>query len=92
MNKVYLDGRLTRDVEIRTSKKGNVYLFNIANNDFPLKTDYFNCVSYDEKHVEGLKKGDKVAIIGNVRNNTYTDKNNITHYASNILVTECRKE
>lgn len=83
MNKIQIDGRLVADSEIRTSKKGNLTTFTICNNDFPEKAQFFPCVYFDEID---LKKGEQVYIVGSLVNNTYTDKNGVKHYTTNIRV------
>lgn len=89
-----VDGRLTKDAEVRVNKNnGKKYLtFSIANNGFSKgeqTTTYFNVISYNEhdiSHVENLVKGKLVVISGKpnevmtVRDgNTYLNRSIMAH-------------
>ena len=78
MNKVELIGNLTKDVELHETQSGKkVAILNIAVNGYNDTVDYFtvnvwntqaeNCAKY-------LSKGKKVAIVGELHNRSYEDK------------------
>ena len=93
MNKVFLMGRLTRDPEIRYSGDKPVASYSIAvdrrykdqNGNYP--TDFFNLTSFGntasfvEKY---LKKGSKIVVEGEIRNNNY-EKDGKTVYSDQII-------
>ena len=99
MNKVILMGRLTRNPEVRYSRGENalaVANFSIAvnrsrKNNGEEETDYFNCTvfgkqaEFAEKY---LKQGTKVAIIGRIQNDNYTNKEGQKIYGIKIMVDE----
>ena len=78
MNKVELIGNLTKDVELHETQSGKkVATLNIAVNGYNNTTDFFtvnvwnaqaeNCAKY-------LSKGKKVAIVGELHNRSFEDK------------------
>ena len=85
MNRVVINGRLTRDVEIRKTQSGlSVASFTIAQNDEREKdkTYFFNCVVW-RQGAEFLgqyaRKGDLIGVDGKLTTRTYTrDGQNIT--------------
>lgn len=99
MNKVILLGRLTKSPEIKFSQANNIKisLFSLAVNRKYVKkgeerqTDFFNIVSYSkladfvEKY---LKTGIQVCVCGNLQTRTYTDKNNIKRYVTEVIAEE----
>jgi single-strand DNA-binding protein len=82
MNNLSITGRLTRDSEQRYLPDGTAVLsFSVANNTGygdKQKTDYFNCSLFgkraDGKLHEYLRKGQEVAISGEVSLNEYQTK------------------
>ena len=77
-NKCFLIGNLTKDVELHETQSGKkVATLNIAVNGYNDTTDFFmvnvwnaqaeNCAKY-------LSKGKKVAIVGELHNHSYEDK------------------
>lgn len=77
-NKCFLIGNLTKDVELHETQSGKkVATLNIAVNGYNDTTDFFivnvwnaqaeNCAKY-------LSKGKKVAIVGELHNRSYEDK------------------
>lgn len=94
MNNVVLIGRLTRDPELRfISNSGTaVTRFSLAvDREFKKEgqpdSDFFNIVVWGkqaENAANYLKKGRKVAIAGNLRNNNYEDKNGVKHYSVEV--------
>ncbi|MCR5098688.1 MAG: single-stranded DNA-binding protein [Lachnospiraceae bacterium] len=84
MNKVIFMGRLTRDPEVRYGGANNTAIarFSIAvdrrfKRDGDPDADFFNCTAFGKQgeFVEKyLKKGTKILMEGEVRNDNYTDK------------------
>ena len=97
MNKIILMGRLTRDPEIRYPENPDskpVGRFSLAvdrkfKRDGEPTADFFNCVcfgklaEFTEKY---LRKGSKMLVEGEIRNNTYTNKAGQTVYSVNVMV------
>ena len=87
-----VDGRLTRDAEVRVNKTNNkkFLTFTIANNGFAKgeqTTTYFNVVSYNEfdvNRIESLTKGKLVVVTGKP-NEVMTIKDNKTYLNRNIM-------
>ena len=86
LNHVSIIGRLVRDPEIRYTPSGTpVTKFSIANNvSFTVNNEKKDYVNYFDINVWGnqavncekyLKKGSQVAIVGNIRQNRWDDKN-----------------
>lgn len=95
MNKVILMGRLTRDPEVRYGGANNtaVARFSIAvdrrfKRDGDPDADFFNCVSFGKQgeFVEKyLRKGTKVVLDGEIRNNNYTNRDGQMVYSVEIV-------
>lgn len=97
MNKTILMGRLTRDPEIRYPENPDskpVGRFSLAvdrkfKRDGEPTADFFNCIcfgklaEFTEKY---LRKGSKMLVEGEIRNNTYTNKDGQTVYSVNVMV------
>ena len=85
-NLVYLIGRLTKDPELITTENGKkVMSVNLAvqrsykNSDGIYETDFIKCVLWEgiaTRTAEFCKKGDLIAIRGQVRTSSYTKKEN----------------
>lgn len=85
MNKVIIIGRLTKDVELLETPGGTpLARLSVAvnrsykNSDGEREADFFNVTvwgSQAENCRKYLEKGRQVAIQGELRNDTYTDKN-----------------
>ena len=84
MNKVYLSGNLTRDVEVRYTQGGKAYArFGIAVNRPYSKdkaVDFFNVTAWD-KSAELIgkfaKKGSRLLIEGRLQTSKYTNKDGV---------------
>jgi single-stranded DNA-binding protein len=87
-----VDGRLTKDAEVRVNKTNNkkFLTFTIANNGYAKgeqTTTYFNVVSYNEfdvNRIESLTKGKLVVVTGKP-NEVMTIKDNKTYLNRNIM-------
>jgi len=98
MNKVFMIGNLTKDVELRTTTKGtNVASFTIAvNRRRPNQageriTDYFTVIAWKqlgELCAQYLSKGKKVSVVGELQNRSYEDKNGVKRSISEIIADE----
>ncbi len=96
MNKVIMMGRLTRDPEVRYGGASNIAIarYSIAvdrrfKRDGDPDADFFTCVSFGKQgeFVEKyLRKGTKVVIEGELRNNNYTNKEGQKVYSVEINV------
>ncbi len=85
MNKLTIIGNLAKDPELVPTNSGKkVCRFSIAvnrsysNSNGEKKTDFFNCVAWagtGENIARYCTKGSKIAIIGSLETNSYTDKN-----------------
>jgi len=100
MNRVIFVGRLSKDVETRYSQGANATAISrtsiaidrkIKRENEP-EADFFNLVAFG-KTAEFLekyfKKGMKIAIVGRVENDNYTDKDGKKVYGTRIVVEEC---
>lgn len=96
MNKVFLIGRLTNNIELRyTEKKLPIATFSIAinrdykNADGEYETDFINCKAFQmtaELIGKYTKKGDLIAIDGSLRTNSYEDKEGNKKRSTEVLV------
>lgn len=96
MNKAILLGRLTKDPEIRYSQTNNMMVanFTLAVNRKYAKageerqTDFINIVAFSklaEFVQKYLKRGIQICVCGRIQTRTYEDKNNQTHYVTEIV-------
>lgn len=96
MNKVILMGRLTRDPEVRYGGANNTAIarYSIAvdrrfKREGDPDADFFNLVSFGRQgeFVEKyLRKGTKIVVEGELRNNNYTNKEGQMVYSTEIVV------
>src|SRR5574344_1715654 len=100
MNKCFLTGRLTRDPEVRYSS-GNtqtaIARYSLAvdrrfKRDGDEQTaDFINCVvfgrgaEFAEKY---LRKGTKIAVTGRIQTGSYTNKDGVKVYTTDVVVEE----
>lgn len=106
MNKVILLGRLTRDPEVSYGGESHTAYARYAiavnrryHRDSEPAADFFNCVSFGKaaEFVEKyLRKGTKILLEGELRNNNYTNQAGETVYniqivTSNIEFAESKK-
>ena len=99
MNKWCGVGRLSKDVELRHSQDGKTAIArtNIAvdrkiKKDGDPEADFFNLIAFG-KTAEFLdkyfRKGNRIAIVGRVENDNYTDKDGRKVYGTRVIVEEC---
>ena len=100
MNKVILMGRLTRDPEVRYSQGENamaVARYALAvdrkynrNND-EQSADFINCVAFGrngEFAEKYLRKGTKIVVTGRIQTGSYTNKDGVKVYTTDVVVEE----
>lgn len=94
MNRIDLIGRLTRDPELRKTETGHVRAdFTIAVNRIGAKeeqqqADFINCRVWGnqaENLAHFMRKGNQIAIEGNLRIDSYIDKDGNTKYTTYVL-------
>lgn len=98
LNNVILMGRLTRDVELRYAQGSDraVGRFSLAvERDYKAEgrdreTDFINCVAF-EKTAEFIdkyfKKGSMIAIVGKIQTGSYTNRDGVKVYTTEVIVT-----
>ena len=95
LNKWIATGRLTRDPEIRQDRNGNpIARYSIAvdrrfSRDSENNADFFNLTSFGktaEFAERYLKKGTKVMVEGELRNDNYTNKDGVKVYGTQVVV------
>ena len=91
MNKIFLQGRLTKEPEIRlTAKNDKVAHFTIAvDRDFNREeTDFVNCVAFKATAAfleSYFGKGDMILVAGRLQMQTYTAKDGSNRTAAEVL-------
>ncbi len=95
-NKVIMMGRITHDLELKTTPSGNSVLsFAIAVDrryqakGEERKSDFFNCVAWRNEAdfiSRFFSKGRMILVEGELQNRKYTDKNGIERYVTEIIV------
>lgn len=95
MNKVILIGRITKDVELKTTTSGkSVATFTLAvNKDFKnadgnYDADFINCVAFGQQAETISKfvhKGDRFGVDGKISTRNY-DKNGSKVYVTEVIV------
>lgn len=89
MNKALLLGRLTRDVELKTTKNGkNVCTIDLALQDGEEETTYISITAFNkiaETIAKYLAKGSLIACNCKIKNNNYTDKNGNKIYSYKFI-------
>ena len=99
MNRVILMGRLSKDVELRHSQDGKTAIARTSiavdrkiKKDGDPEADFFNLIAFG-KTAEFLdkyfRKGSRIAIVGRVENDNYTDKDGRKVYGTRIIAEEC---
>ena len=99
MNKVILMGRLTRDPEVRYSQGANgtaVCRYSLDVNrsykrDGEPDADFINVVAFGNRGEfagKYFKKGMMVAVVGELRISSYTDKDGNKKWSTDVVVTE----
>ncbi len=94
LNKCFLMGRLTKDVEVRGEEDKKVARYSLAvdrrfkDNEGNYPTDFINIVvfgkgaEFAEKY---LKKGMKIVITGRIQTGSYTNKDGQKVYTTDVI-------
>lgn len=92
MNKVFLSGRLTKDVEVRFSQGGSAVArvgIAVTRQTKDNEVDFFNLVAFG-KTAEFLNKyfhrGSKLIVEGHLRYSQYEDKQGVKRYNTDVIV------
>lgn len=102
MNKVILMGRLTRDPEVRYTQGDQpmaIARYTLAvdrrqsrsNNGEEQNADFINCVAFGrtgEFAERYLHKGTKIAVTGRIQTGSYTNKDGVKVYTTEVVVDE----
>lgn len=100
MNKVILMGRLTRDPEVRYTTGDNsmaIARYTLAvdrkytKNNNENTADFLNCVCFGKaaEFVEKyFKKGTKIAVTGRLQTGSYTNRDGVKVYTTDVVVEE----
>lgn len=98
MNKVILMGRLTRDPEVRYSQGDQplaIARYSVAvdrrgrNSQDGQTADFINCVAFGrqgEFAEKYLHKGTKIALTGRIQTGSYTNKDGVKVYTTEVVV------
>ena len=100
MNKVVLMGRLTRNPDVRYSqgeKATCVARYTLAVNrrfrrEGDQDADFINCVAFGrqgEFAEKYLKQGTKIVISGRIQTGSYTNRDGVKVYTTDVVVEEC---
>lgn len=95
-NRVILLGRITQELQLKTTPQGvSVLTFSVAcdrrfqTKGEERKSDFFNCVAW-RNEAEFISrywtKGRPILIEGELQNRSYVDKNGVTRYVTEIIV------
>ncbi len=98
LNKVILMGRLTRDVELRSTPQGtNTCSFSLAvDRNFvkpgeERKADFINCVAWRQTAEfisKYFNKGSLLALEGSIQTRSWEDNDGNTRYATEVIVSQ----
>ena len=97
MNKAIITGRLTREPDIRyTHDNKTVAKYTLAvdrryKRDGEQTADFINCVAFDrnaEFAEKYLHKGTKIAVCGRLQTGSYTNRDGVRVYTTDVVVEE----
>ena len=99
MNKAILMGRLTRDPDVRYSQGENpmaIARYTLAvdrrfKRDGEQSADFINCLAFGrsaEFAEKYFRKGTKVAVTGRIQTGSYTNKDGVRVYTTEVVVEE----
>lgn len=97
MNKAIITGRLTREPDIRyTHDNKAVAKYTLAvdrryKRDGEQTADFINCVAFDrnaEFAEKYLHKGTKIAVCGRIQTGSYTNRDGVRVYTTDVVVEE----
>lgn len=89
MNFVCIVGRITKDIELRTTDNGkNVVKFTLAVNKDKEHTNFINCVVWNklaETMAKYCKKGDLIGVNGEIQTGSYENSKGDKVYTTEVL-------
>ena len=92
MNKVILIGRLTKDVEMNNGVgKYSLAVDRKFKKDGEPTADFINCTVFGksaEFAQKYFKKGTKIAVVGRIQTGSYTNKDGVKVYTTDVIVEE----
>lgn len=98
MNKIFLIGNITKDQELSSTSNGiSCANFSLAvkrshtDSDGERQTDFFPCVAWRktaEVIADYVRKGDKIAVTGELQIREYTDRDGIKRKVPQVVVSE----
>lgn len=96
LNRVILMGRITQDLDLRTTSSGiSVLRFTVAvdrgyaRQGEERQTDFISCTAWRQQAEfisRYFAKGRMIAIEGSLRTGSYDDKNGVKHYTTDVQV------
>lgn len=89
MNKVFLIGRPTKDAEVRQNNEIKVARFTLAVDRYKSDADFIPCVAFNKQAdfaEQYLRKGKKIAVIGNWKTGKYKNKDGVMVYTHEVNV------
>lgn len=100
MNKIILMGRLTKDPEVRYSQGNNpmaIVRYTLAvdrkfKRDGEASADFINCIAFGkngEFAEKYLHKGVKILVEGRIQTGSYTNKDGVKVYTTDVVVESC---
>lgn len=99
MNKVIIMGRLTRDSDVRWTQQNSSqesmciarYTIAVDRRGRDNGTDYISCVAFGkagEFAEKYCRKGTKLAIVGRIQTGSYTNKDGVKVYTTDVVIEE----
>lgn len=99
MNKVIIMGRLTRDPDVRWTQQNSSqesmciarYTIAVDRRGRDNGTDYISCVAFGkagEFAEKYCRKGTKLAIVGRIQTGSYTNKDGVKVYTTDVVIEE----
>ena len=92
MNYVCIVGRITKDIELRTTDNGkNVVKFTLAVNKDKEHTNFINCVVWNkvaETMAKYCKKGDLIGIKGEIQTGSYENSKGDKIFTTEVLASK----
>ena len=93
MNKIQLIGRVTRDIELKTSQSGvSMARFTLAVNRIKKdEADFINCRAWRERAEfisRYFHKGSSISIVGTLQQNNWTDQQGAKRSTYEVVVDE----
>lgn len=107
LNKIFLEGRIAHDFEIKRTRAGKaITTISLAvNRDYKdrageIPCDFFDCVFFDKKAElasQFLSKGSKIIVVGRMQKRKWVNKDGDNRWTTEVLVSEiyfnnCKKE